>query len=307
MTVTKKLKNPFRPIRICSKAEIHISVFVLFAAAIALNFWQSLAVTYIIVIIHELAHVFTARHFGIQLDKFEIMPFGVTGRLKTDNISSPDAEMKIALAGPVSNMIMALFALGLAERGPVPQDAAYFFAAVNCCIGLLNIIPAVPLDGGRILRAYLTTRMGYIKAYNITMLVTKLAVIAMFLCGGALLAVSRFNFSVLMIACFITANVISEQRGKSLILMREILYSRQKLKGEGAAAGGVISVMADAPAMNVLKKLSYNKYYIINIVDEDMNIIGTVTETALICALMEHGSRIKARQLACNITSAQII
>ncbi len=59
--------------------------------------------------------------------------------------------------------------------------------------------------------------------------------------------------------------------------------------------------------MNVLKKLSYNKYYIINIVDEDMNIIGTVTETALICALMEHGSRIKARQLACNITSAQII
>ena len=55
--------------------------------------------------------------------------------------------------------------------------------------------------------------------------------------------------------------------------------------------------MENAPAARVLKKLSYNKFYTVNIIDEDMKVRGCVTETALISALMEKGIRIKAAQL----------
>lgn len=297
MTLTKKLTGTLRPIRICGKVEIHLSVLILFCIAVALNFWQTLLVTYAVVIIHELAHIITAAKLGVKADKLEIMPFGVTGRLKTDMISSPSDELKIAAAGPVSNAVMALASIVLYNRAVVSQDTAYYLAALNCCIGILNAVPALPLDGGRMLRAYLTLRLGYIKAYNIAMLVTKLSAAALFAAGIILLFISRFNFSVIMISCFLTANIVSEQRGKSLVLMREILYSRQKLENDGAVSGGVINIMENAPAARVLKKLSYNKFYTVNIIDEDMKVRGCVTETALITALMEKGIRIKAAQL----------
>ncbi|MBQ9997823.1 MAG: CBS domain-containing protein [Clostridia bacterium] len=286
-----------RPITLWKHLEIHISAVLLFCLSLVLDFAEEILVTYGVVLIHEFAHFFTARYLGVETDKFEILPFGVTMKLKNSTLNSPDDEFKIALAGPLSNVAMAVVFLIVYRKTGSNNDFLLYIVAVNCGIFVMNIFPALPLDGGRMLKCFLTKEYGYIKAYNLTMLVTKITAVVLSFLGLFVVWITKFNFSVLLIGAFLIANTLSEQRGKSMILMREILYSRQKLAEIGAKNSGLITIMADSPARKALKILTYNKYYNINVVDEDMNIIGTVTETKLIEKLIDKGIRIDAKAL----------
>ena len=97
-----------RPITLWKHLEIHISAVLLFCLSLVLDFAEEILVTYGVVLIHEFAHFFTARYLGVETDKFEILPFGVTMKLKNSTLNSPDDEFKIALAGPLSNVAMAV-------------------------------------------------------------------------------------------------------------------------------------------------------------------------------------------------------
>jgi len=284
----------FRPIKLFKFIEIHISTLLLIFFALLFNFTNSLLITYAIVIIHELAHIFTALYLKVKLDKIEILPFGVTMRIHSHYIKTPNDEIIIAIAGPISNIAMGLIALGLKNYGIIDDEMASFLIMANIGIALINIIPALPLDGGRVMKAALTLRWGYVKSFNFTMIITKISIVLIIIIGIAILIYTKFNFSMLLIGAFLVANAISEQRGNKMIMIREILYSRQKLVHCGTERAGVIAIMHNQPARRALKMLNYNKYYIINIIDDNMKIIGSITETQLIEGLIEKGIRVKA-------------
>ena len=284
----------FRPIKLFKFIEIHISTLLLIFFALLFNFTHSLLITYAIVIIHELAHIFTALYLKVKLDKIEILPFGVTMRIHSHYIKTPNDEIIIAIAGPISNIAMGLIALGLKNYGIIDDEMASFLIMANIGIALINIIPALPLDGGRVMKAALTLRWGYVKSFNFTMIITKISIVLIIIIGIAVLIYTKFNFSMLLIGAFLVANAISEQRGNKMIMIREILYSRQKLVHCGTERAGVIAIMHNQPARRALKMLNYNKYYIINIIDDNMKIIGSITETQLIEGLIEKGIRVKA-------------
>lgn len=290
-------KKLLRPIQLGNHLEIHISAVILFCFSLALKFQWYIITTYAVVLAHEFAHFFTAKFLGVETDKFEIMPFGITMKLKNSTINSPLDELKIAAAGPISNVILACVFLILYKYTKFSNEFILFIVAVNCAIFFINIFPALPLDGGRMLKCYLTLKCGYIRAYNYTMLITKFTAVFLVLLGIVVVVYTKLNFSVMIIGAFLITNTLSEQRGKSMVLMREILFSRQKLCEVGAENSGLITIMATSPARRALKILTYNKYYNINIVDDDMNIIGTVTETKLIEKLIDKGIRITANEL----------
>ena len=284
----------FKPIKISKYIEIHISTLLLIFFAVLFDFTSSLLITYVIVIIHEASHILTALFLKVKLDKIEILPFGVTMRIHSHYIKTPKDEIIIAIAGPLSNIIMCLFSLGLKNHGIISDDLTKFLIMANLGIALINIIPALPLDGGRIMKAALTIRWGYVKSFNFTMIITKISISIIILTGTIIIIYTKFNFSILLIGAFLVANAISEQRGNKMIMMREILYSRQKLVDCGTERAGVIAIMHNQPARRVLKLLNYNKYYIINIIDDNMKIIGSITETQLIEGLIDKGIRVKA-------------
>jgi len=284
----------FKPIKISKYIEIHISTLLLIFFAVLFDFTSSLLITYVIVIIHEASHILTALFLKVKLDKIEILPFGVTMRIHSHYIKTPKDEIIIAIAGPLSNIIMCLFSLGLKNHGIISDDLTKFLIMANLGIALINIIPALPLDGGRIMKAALTIRWGYVKSFNFTMIITKISISIIILTGTIIIIYTKFNFSILLIGAFLVANAISEQRGNKMIMMREILYSRQKLVNCGTERAGIIAIMHNQPARRALKLLNYNKYYIINIIDDNMKIIGSITETQLIEGLIDKGIRVKA-------------
>jgi Zn-dependent protease len=114
------------------------------------------------VLLHEYGHALMARRFGIETDKITLYPIGGVARLRRLP-RAPGAEFLIAIAGPAVNfaIVLALVALSFAGLGATPLGVfAEELAIINLVLALFNLIPAFPMDGGRILRALLSGWLG---------------------------------------------------------------------------------------------------------------------------------------------------
>jgi Zn-dependent protease/CBS domain-containing protein len=132
------------------------------------------------VLAHEFGHIFAARAFGVATPDVTLLPIGGVARLERIP-EEPREEFLIAIAGPLVNVLIALglivFAGARLNAGDLTaMDSANVWlvdrlAAVNLFLALFNMIPAFPMDGGRVLRALLATRMGYVRATEVAAMI----------------------------------------------------------------------------------------------------------------------------------------
>ena len=150
---------------------------------------------FVCVVLHELGHALTARRYGVRTRDITLLPIGGVASLERIP-EKPSQELAIAAAGPLVNVVIAgaLFAF-LAGRGgleallEIEQPGfrlANFLAslaAINAWLVLFNLVPAFPMDGGRILRALLATRLGHRRATRIAASIGQAVAAAMALIG----------------------------------------------------------------------------------------------------------------------------
>lgn len=116
-------------------------------------------------LVHELAHAIVARRNGVRVEGVTFWLFGGLAKLGSD-APTPRAEWRIAAVGPATNLVVGAAAFGAAQAlaaFSAPQVAvavAGYIVWVNAMLGVFNLLPAAPLDGGRILRAVLWRRHG---------------------------------------------------------------------------------------------------------------------------------------------------
>jgi Zn-dependent protease len=128
------------------------------------------------IVLHELGHALTARHFGIATRDITLYPIGGVAGLERMS-ERPWEEFWIAVAGPAVNVAIAavlamatvlLFAASGAESASLPVflqgNLLYDLAVINLGLAGFNMLPAFPMDGGRVLRAVLVTPLGRLRA-----------------------------------------------------------------------------------------------------------------------------------------------
>jgi Zn-dependent protease/CBS domain-containing protein len=166
--------------------RIHLTFIIFLAWIFLANYaaggfpsaWNSVAFVLLLffcVLLHEFGHIFTARAFGVSTPYVTLLPIGGVAQLERIPEESGQ-EFLIAIAGPLVNVAIAGVLILLGADIMVPNAAAVEnmhismldrLAAVNIFLALFNLIPAFPMDGGRVLRAALASKFGYVRATEI--------------------------------------------------------------------------------------------------------------------------------------------
>jgi Zn-dependent protease/CBS domain-containing protein len=226
------------------------------------------------VFIHELAHSLIAKRRGIKINSITLLILGGVSSLE-DDVPDPKIELPMALAGPLTSLAVGIVSIALMYAGhaivaPSPEAGVWIF--VFGYLGLLNVIlfgfnllPAFPMDGGRVLRAWLAKRMPLYRATKIAADVGK-AFAVLFGIFGFLV----FNPILIIIAFFIYIGASQESAQlRYNILLRDV-------KVEDVMSAPVITVPSNLPVMKVLEMMYTTKHLGYPVVEGD-RLIGMVT------------------------------
>jgi len=214
------MKGSFRLFKIFGiSINIHITFILLLLVALSggVKWVFIIAAVFFFVTVHELCHSLVAKRFGIKVREITLLPIGgVASMAKMPE--KPAQELLISIAGPMSNIaVIVVFFFPLKYLlGPEvlfhpistkswPLTFAYVYW-INLALAGFNLLPAFPMDGGRVLRALLATRMGYQKA-------TRIAVSFghVFALIFAYFGIIRFNIILVFIAVFIYMAATNEE------------------------------------------------------------------------------------------------
>ncbi len=175
--------------------EINLS-FILLLAAVLLGYGGfgfgihglvTVGLVFGSVLLHELGHALVARHYGVHVSGIELSFFGGAAKM-VQMPRSANHEIAIAAAGPAVSLMLAGLGLGLGALAPfsVPGKELLEIGGINLVLAAFNLIPALPMDGGRILRAVLTRRMDFVRATDIAVDVARVVAIGFGVVGLAL-------------------------------------------------------------------------------------------------------------------------
>lgn len=282
------------------RIEIHVT-FLLFVAWLAITqgggeLSRTLVAAVLIlsifacVLLHELGHAFAARRYGIATRDITLLPFGGLARL-TRMPDKPQHEIVIALAGPAVNLAIAvvLFViLVVLQQRPEPLVFGLSLLgnllAANVFMLLFNLIPAFPMDGGRVLRAGLALRLPYVQATRVAAklgqgIALVFAVVGFFGIPGVLGA----NPMLVFIALFVFLAASEENA---------LVRTRSSLSGLPARAAMLTEfdvIDADAPLQRAVDLLMGGSQQDFPVV-ENGNAVGVLTRADLIRALQSHGA-----------------
>jgi Zn-dependent protease len=234
------------------------------------------------VVLHELGHALTARTFGVGTRDITLYPIGGVATL--DRIpDEPRQELLVALAGPAVNVAIAIgLALvlglgnGLDSVEATPSVGAGLVAnllLVNIALGVFNLIPAFPMDGGRVLRALLAMRMDRVRATRVAASVGQGLAILFGVAG------LFFNWFLLFIALFVYMG--AEQEARAV----EAKGAMQGATVADAMVRRVRTLHADAPLKEAMEELLAGEQIDFPVVDSEGRYVGMLYRDALIRGL----------------------
>jgi Zn-dependent protease/predicted transcriptional regulator len=226
------------------------------------------------VLVHELAHSLVARKKGLKMQSITLLMFGGIAQME-EGVPDPKVELPMALAGPVMSLVFGLLCCGLVYLTPqITTDAAMagvlifvfgYLGVLNIILCAFNLLPAFPMDGGRVLRAVLAKRMPLYRATRIAANVGKGFAIIFGLVGLFL-----FSPFLILIALFIFIGAGMESASV------QYSYFLQDVTIGAMMSSPVTTVPSTLPVSNVIDMMYASKHLGFPVVDRGA-LVGMIT------------------------------
>jgi stage IV sporulation protein FB len=254
------------------------------ALSVVMGYYIELLTLFGIVIIHELGHVVAAQHYGWKVTEIQLLPFGGVAIIDEQGSVTAGEEIVVALAGPLQNVLMISFALLMKSTALWDDGWVDYFVQANMGIALFNLLPILPLDGGRVLQAILS----YSTPYYYTL---KLTIWMSLVMSGVLLSASLYhypvaglNLNILVIAIFLLASNWYSYRNLNYKFIR-FLIGRSSRADYILSHGGLaqpIVVLGELSVAHITKMFRREKYHLIYVLNKNGTIQAVVPEHRLI-------------------------
>lgn len=249
-----------------------------------------------IVLIHEMGHMSAALILGIKVRSVQLLPFGGVVTIEDHGKLTPWKEIIIALAGPLQNGIMISIGLTFMTLGFGDREFILYIVHGNMVIALFNLLPILPLDGGKILQSLASRYF----PYHWTLLwSSRISIVtSIFVILNSLLPLIKgegiIQLNILMIGIFLFYSNLVDYRNLPFRFMR-FLMNRNNLH-EKYEAKGIIAqpIITDASKHleNVLRLFKREKYHLIYVLDKQGTVKTVMPEQRLISAYFSHGRRL---------------
>ncbi|MCY0876319.1 MAG: site-2 protease family protein [Firmicutes bacterium] len=218
---------------------------------------------FFVVILHELGHVLAAAKLGYQTETIELLPFGGVARLRSGHFGfTPSHETIIAICGPLVNLALALGGALLHLCGLLSGPSTQAFVTLNLTLLFFNLLPGLPLDGGRIARAGLARSKGYFEATKVVTRMSFLLSAALMTVGFASLWLGYADAGLLLLGFFLLVSAYTASKQTRYDLLR-FLDTKRRERGDQAQPIQAFAVGADTSIADVAARLSPGSYHVI--------------------------------------------
>jgi Zn-dependent protease/CBS domain-containing protein len=282
--------------------ELHLTFILLIAAVFILSIptqqfytFTIVLFLFVFVVFHELAHSIIARHYGIKVRKIILYPIGGVSEIE-EIPDNPSQEWRMAVAGPLTSLLLGVALLGvsliistqtftLATLTTFTGNFLTDLATLNILLGAFNLIPAFPMDGGRVFRALLAERLKYSDATRYAVYLGKVFGIAMVLIGFI------YNFFLILVGIFVYIGA-SEEAEQTII---STTLASVRVKDVMRSEIGSVN-----PQQNLTEALEmmFNNRYHDALVEKEGVFQGIVTWNELMKVKPEERSALRVEQMS---------
>ncbi|CAH0119122.1 MULTISPECIES: M50 family metallopeptidase [unclassified Paenibacillus] len=265
--------------------SLHPLFIMVMLASIFTGHFIEMITLFAIVLVHELGHAAAARSFGWEVKEIKLLPFGGVAVMDESGRGSAWEEIAIAIAGPLQNALMIIVGWAAFRLGWWDAEWTSYFIKANAVIALFNLLPVLPLDGGRIVHSLFSLWFPYhrtmIWSFRLSVAFSGLIV------GYAVLPLFRhgeIELNLLVIGLFLLYSNWYDYRNipyrfVRFMVGRERLASAQIRRGVAAVP---IVVHAAQPLQDVLRLFMRGKYHVVYVMNGHGKIVAVLPEQRLI-------------------------
>ena len=246
------------------RLRLHPLFTLIMAASVLTGYFTELLTLFVIVVIHELGHAACAVHLGWKVREIQLMPFGGVVVAEQAPMASALDELRVALAGPLQNIWMIGLALLFGHIGIWTPEWSDYFLKANLMLALFNLIPALPLDGGKVMQALFSLWMPYYRSLQWSVHLS--LGMSLFITAYALFAPygTGVQLNLLMIGLFLLYSNWMVLRHLPFQFMRFLMhrpYKVAELLRRGVEAEPIV-VSASAKLQDLLRQLKRDRHHI---------------------------------------------
>ena len=245
---------------------------------------------------HESAHLFAAFALHVRINEIEVMPFGAAIRMYDLWEIAAGKMIVISLAGPFSNILLA--ALSSLFLYVFPRYALILapFIQTNLLIGCMNLLPALPLDGGRALVAFLSRKKSSLNAVKAGILLGRIAACAfLILFIFSFLKTRKISLMPLLLFVYFLFSCEKEKRQAEGASMRALLLSEDL---SGTEPARIITAYGSETLLSVAKRLFPGERNLICVLDARGAVQGWVSQSRFTASLSENARSLLSETLA---------
>lgn len=247
---------------------------------------------FVLVIGHEFAHLLAARAYGFKVIGLEVFPLGGVAHCDGLFEGRKIEESLMALSGPLFNLVLLFLAEGLRWQGFWEGRFAEDFVRYNFWLAAFNLIPVLPLDGGRVVRALFSGTFGFVRMtkslawagrwLGITLV---LFVLTTWLKNG----LQEGTLFILILSGFFWLAGGKEIASARVIFLRQLTQKKEELMQKGLMPSQWITVEGETPVIRIVEELTADRYTFVALMDEQSGLGRTLSETQVLEGMLREG------------------